>query len=144
MEEKKTPHPVDVHVGSRVKVRRTMIGMSQEKLGEALGLTFQQVQKYEKGTNRIGASRLFQIAKTLDVPISFLFEGVGGTSRSQGFSESGQSGFEPKDTPETAFVQFVSSNEGIELCRHFSCIDDTRVRRRIIDLIKVLASQEAK
>src|SRR3546814_20113266 len=71
------PNPVDVHVGSRVRLRRTLLGMSQEKLGEAIGLTFQQVQKYERGTNRIGASRLFDLSKVLDVPVGFFFEELG-------------------------------------------------------------------
>src|SRR6201988_3669252 len=73
---KKAPNPIDRHVGSRVRMRRMMLGMSQEKLGDALGLTFQQVQKYEKGANRIGASRLQQISQILQVPVSFFFEGV--------------------------------------------------------------------
>ena len=73
---KKAPNPIDKHVGSRVRMRRMMVGMSQEKLGDALGLTFQQVQKYEKGTNRIGASRLQQISIILQVPVSFFFEGA--------------------------------------------------------------------
>ena len=72
----KAPNPVDKYVGSRVRMRRIMLGMSQEKLGEALGLTFQQIQKYEKGTNRVGASRIQQISEILQVPVSFLFEGV--------------------------------------------------------------------
>src|SRR5215208_5533266 len=68
------PNPIDVHVGSRVRLRRTLLGMSQEKLGEAIGLTFQQVQKYERGANRIGASRLFDLSRVLDVPVSFFFD----------------------------------------------------------------------
>src|SRR3954468_15383406 len=86
---KKPPNPIDRHVGSRVRMRRMMIGMSQERLGDALGLTFQQVQKYEKGTNRIGASRLQQIAEILQVPVSYFFEGSPGqTSRSGGLGEA--------------------------------------------------------
>ena len=84
----KAPNPVDKYVGSRVRMRRIMLGMSQEKLGEALGLTFQQVQKYEKGTNRVGASRIQQISEILQVPVSFLFEGgPSGTASAEGFSE---------------------------------------------------------
>ena len=84
----KAPNPVDKYVGSRVRMRRIMLGMSQEKLGEALGLTFQQVQKYEKGTNRVGASRLQQISEILQVPVSFLFDGgPSGVVNSEGFSE---------------------------------------------------------
>src|SRR6202166_1357324 len=88
---KKAPNPIDKHVGSRVRMRRMMVGMSQEKLGDALGLTFQQVQKYEKGTNRIGASRLQQISHILQVPVSFFFEGapsVHGTTRVEGMGEA--------------------------------------------------------
>src|SRR3954463_5781621 len=84
----KAPNPVDKHVGSRVRMRRIMLGMSQEKLGEALGLTFQQLQKYEKGTNRFGSSRLQQVSEILQVPGSFLFDGgPRGTANSEGFSE---------------------------------------------------------
>src|SRR5512144_1595446 len=87
----KAPNPVDKYVGSRVRMRRIMLGMSQEKLGEALGLTFQQIQKYEKGTNRVGASRLQQISEVLQVPVSFLFDGgpsggIGGTGSTEGAS----------------------------------------------------------
>src|SRR6476660_9683849 len=82
----KAPNPVDKYVGSRIRMRRIMLGMSQEKLGESLGLTFQQVQKYEKGTNRVGASRLQQISEILQVPVSFLFEG-GPTGSAEGFTE---------------------------------------------------------
>ncbi|MBI1391369.1 MAG: helix-turn-helix domain-containing protein [Alphaproteobacteria bacterium] len=134
MENKKKPNPIDVHVGGRVKIRRTMIGMSQEKLGESLGLTFQQIQKYEKGTNRMGASRLFQIAQVLDVPLQFLFEGLEPQAGRRGFSEDGPS-FEPSEP----FMRFMSSPEGVELCRHFADIADPRVRKRIIDLIKTLS-----
>ena len=77
---KKAPNPIDKHVGSRVRMRRMMLSMSQEKLGDALGLTFQQVQKYEKGTNRVGASRLQQIAQILQVPVAFFFEGASDAS----------------------------------------------------------------
>ncbi|MEO1015787.1 MAG: helix-turn-helix transcriptional regulator [Pseudomonadota bacterium] len=136
MDKKKKPHPIDAHVGGRVRLRRTMLGMSQDKLGEALGLTFQQVQKYEKGTNRIGASRLFQIAHILDVPIQFLFDGLeAGESRLSGFAEDG-----PKEDPAGPFMRFMSSPEGVDLCRHFSQIEDPRVRRRLIELVKTLAS----
>jgi len=88
IENKKKPNPIDIHVGSRIRLRRTMLGMSQEKLGESLGITFQQIQKYEKGTNRVGASRLQQISEILQVPVSFLFDGgPSGATNSEGFSE---------------------------------------------------------
>src|SRR6476469_7538175 len=94
---KKVPNPIDRHVGSRVRMRRVLLGMSQEKLGEALGLTFQQVQKYEKGTNRIGASRLQQSSQSLNVPPAFFFEGAPvsesqvNTQRASGFAEDSHS-----------------------------------------------------
>src|SRR5665213_1876463 len=102
---KKAPNPIDKHVGSRVRMRRMMLSMSQEKLGDALGLTFQQVQKYEKGTNRIGASRLQQIAHILQVPVSFFFEGA---PASPGLSPSGMS-----EAPSPAYVpDFLATSEG--------------------------------
>src|ERR1700761_937049 len=108
----KTPNPVDKYVGSRVRMRRIMLNMSQEKLGDALGLTFQQVQKYEKGTNRIGASRLHQIAEVLQVPVSFLFEG-GPTGA------MAMNGFE--DSPSPAYVSdFLATSEGLALTRAFT------------------------
>src|SRR5437016_10124339 len=93
-----TPNPVDVHVGSRVRLRRTLLGMSQEKLGEAIGLTFQQVQKYERGANRIGASRLFDLSRVLDVPVSFFFDDMAHETagRQGGFAES-QEAFDSKE-----------------------------------------------
>src|SRR5712692_8004482 len=119
---KKTPNPVDKHVGSRVRMRRMMVGMSQEKLGDALGLTFQQVQKYEKGTNRIGASRLQQISHILQVPVAFFFEGAphvpGGTS---GMG----------DAPSPAYVSdFLASSDGLALTKAFRRIKEPRLRRR--------------
>src|ERR1700739_1958251 len=107
----KAPNPVDKYVGSRVRMRRIMLGMSQEKLGEALGLTFQQIQKYEKGTNRVGASRIQQISEILQVPVSFLFEG--GPSGMPGF---GADGFAEGASP--AYVSdFLATSEGLALTR---------------------------
>src|ERR1700685_4720215 len=90
------PHPIDVHVGSRVRLRRNMLGLSQEKLGEALGLTFQQVQKYERGANRIGASRLHELSRVLDVPVQFFYDEEDPVRAApvRGFAESGQEGFD--------------------------------------------------
>ncbi|MBY0337749.1 MAG: helix-turn-helix domain-containing protein [Acetobacteraceae bacterium] len=129
------PSPIDMHVGSRVRLRRTLLGMSQERLGDALGLTFQQVQKYERGVNRIGASRLFDLSRVLDVPISFFFDDMpdsmgGGTAmrRSLGFAE-GQDGFED-DT--------LHRRETLELVRAYYRITDPAVRKRVFDLIKSL------
>ncbi|HEY0220037.1 MAG TPA: helix-turn-helix transcriptional regulator [Afipia sp.] len=131
----KIPNPVDKHVGSRVRMRRIMLGMSQEKLGEALSLTFQQVQKYEKGTNRIGASRLQQIGDVLQVPVSFFFEGGPTTSASaEGFGEA----------PSPAYVSdFLATSEGLALIRAFTRIEDPKLRRSIVDLVEQMASREA-
>jgi len=130
---KKQPNPIDIHVGSRVRLRRTMQGMSQEKLGDSLGITFQQVQKYEKGANRIGASRLQNISTVLNTPISFFFEDAPSTSGSskKGMGESSSANY---------VVDFLSSSEGLQLNRAFVKIDDARVRRKIVDLVKVLAA----
>lgn len=142
VERESRPSPIDVHVGSRIRLRRTLLGMSQERLGEALGLTFQQVQKYERGVNRVGASRLFDLARVLDVPISFFFDDMpeplareyGGTAvrRAVGFSET-QEGFDD-DT--------LHRRETLELVRAYYRITDPSVRKRVFDLIKSLAPIE--
>ena len=130
----KAPNPVDKYVGSRVRMRRIMLGMSQEKLGDALGLTFQQIQKYEKGTNRVGASRIQQIAEVLKVPVSFLFEGGPTSSGSaEGFGE----GASP------AYVSdFLATSEGLALTRAFTRIADAKLRRSIVDLVEQIAAHE--
>jgi transcriptional regulator with XRE-family HTH domain len=130
----KKPNPVDAHVGSRVRLRRMLLGMSQERLGESMGLTFQQVQKYEKGVNRIGASRLFQISKILDVPVQFFFEEApyaGDGSRAPGLAESDS---------ETFILEFLNSREGLELNRAFVKIGDAKVRKSVVDLVRALSS----
>jgi transcriptional regulator with XRE-family HTH domain len=130
---KKAPNPIDKHVGSRVRMRRMMLGMSQEKLGDALGLTFQQVQKYEKGTNRIGASRLQQISLILQVPVSFFFEGAP-TEKADGFSEA----------PSPAYVtDFLASPEGLALVKAFMLIPNPKLRRRIVDLVQEMSGPES-
>jgi transcriptional regulator with XRE-family HTH domain len=127
---KKAPNPTDKHVGARVRMRRMMLGMSQEKLGDALGLTFQQVQKYEKGANRIGASRLQQISHILQVPVSFFFEGapsVPGQTTDGGFAEA----------PSPAYVSdFLATSDGLALTKAFMRIKDPKLRRRIVDLVE--------
>lgn len=134
MANKKQPNPIDIHVGSRVRLRRMMLGMSQEKLGEHLGITFQQIQKYEKGTNRIGASRLQHIARVLTVPVSFFFEDAPGQVPEQaGLAER---------EPASFVVDFLSSAEGIQLNKAFVRIKDPKLRRRIIDLVRALAGDE--
>jgi transcriptional regulator with XRE-family HTH domain len=137
------PSPIDVHVGSRIRLRRTLLGMSQERLGEALGLTFQQVQKYERGVNRVGASRLFDLSRVLDVPISFFFDDlpdslansldppmnrrVGGfTERADGFGD---------DT--------LSRRETLELVRAYYRITDPAVRKRVFELIKSMGPADS-
>jgi transcriptional regulator with XRE-family HTH domain len=135
---KKAPNPTDKHVGSRVRMRRMMLGMSQEKLGDALGLTFQQVQKYEKGTNRIGASRLQQIAHILQVQVSFFFEGAPSAqvgTRTEGFGEA----------PSPAYVSdFLATSDGLALTKAFMRISDNKLRRRIVDLVEQIAGSEKR
>ena len=131
---KKIPNPIDRHVGSRVRMRRMLAGVSQEKLGDALGLTFQQVQKYEKGSNRISASRLQQIAKMLDVPVSFFFERAPRADMPTG-------GY--SDAASSAYVSdFMASSEGVQLTKAFVRIKNGKVRRRIIDLVESLAEED--
>lgn len=129
---KKSPHPVDVHVGGRVRLRRIMLGMSQDKLGDALGLTFQQIQKYEKGVNRIGASRIFELSKILDVPVQYFYDDYDSkTGASYGFAETSGA--------DDSFMELLHSPEGVQLCRHFAEISDPKVRKRVLDLVKTLA-----
>ncbi len=130
----KAPNPVDKYVGSRVRMRRIMLGMSQEKLGEALGLTFQQIQKYEKGTNRVGASRLQQISEVLQVPVSFLFEGGPSGARGDLSAESASPAY---------IADFLATSEGLALTRAFTRITDSKLRRSIVDLVEQIASREA-
>mgnify|MGYP001809629511 CR=1 FL=1 len=128
------PNPIDVHVGARVRLRRTLLGMSQEKLGEALGLTFQQVQKYERGANRIGASRLFDLSRVLDVPVSFFYDDMADgveTSSPRHMATAVQ------DPPEFA-SDVMGSRETLELVRSYYRIPDPIVRRRVADLAKTL------
>jgi transcriptional regulator with XRE-family HTH domain len=126
----KIPNPIDKYVGSRVRMQRVLRGFSQEKLGDALGVTFQQVQKYEKGANRIGASRLQQISKILGAPPSFFFEGSPtGATTSPGFEDSG-----------TAFVTDVlSTAEGLQLNKAFLRIKDNHIRKVLIELVASIA-----
>ena len=132
---KKAPNPIDKHVGSRIRLRRTMLGMSQEKLGESLGITFQQIQKYEKGTNRVGASRLQQISEILQVPVSFLFEGgPGATLTANGFGEA---------SSPTYVSDFLATSEGLALTKAFTRITDAKLRRSIVDMVEQIAAREA-
>lgn len=140
---KKAPNPIDRHVGSRVRMRRVMLGMSQEKLGDALGLTFQQVQKYEKGTNRIGASRLQQISRTLDVPPAFFFEGAP-SFEALAQAEAGQGMGFAEDSNTSYVADFLSTPEGLHLNLAFARIQDPKVRKRIVDLVSSLAGVDDK
>ena len=121
------PDPVDIHVGARVRMRRLMLGLSQDKLAETIGLTFQQIQKYEKGANRIGASRLFQLANALDVPVQFFYEDLQ--------KEGGDS------TSSHELLTLLATPDGMRLCRYFADIKDVHVKRRLLDLVKSLSSQ---
>jgi transcriptional regulator with XRE-family HTH domain len=130
------PNPMDAHVGTRVRLRRMLLGMSQEKLGEHLGLTFQQVQKYEKGVNRIGASRLFDLSRVLGVPVQFFYDeapaDVADTSMTPGFA----------DRPAESYVlEFLSTREGLELNKAFVKIADPRIRRSVVELVRSLGGE---
>jgi len=138
-ERESRPSPIDVHVGSRIRLRRTLLGMSQERLGDSLGLTFQQVQKYERGANRVGASRLFDLSRVLDVPVSFFFDDLpapyantgarsGLMPQVSGFAEA-QDGFGGGD-------DLFSRKETIDLVRAYYRISEVPVRKRVLDLIK--------
>lgn len=134
------PNPVDIHVGARVRLRRTLMGMSQEKLGESIGLTFQQVQKYERGANRIGASRLFDLSRVLDVPVSFFFDDMPAEAAAARIDddedaatgeERATGGYEPDP---------MAKRETLELVRAYYKINDPSVRKRLFELTKAVAN----
>ena len=133
------PNPVDIHVGGRVRLRRTLMGMSQEKLGESIGLTFQQVQKYERGANRIGASRLFDLSRVLDVPVSFFFDDMAEAVQSQS-PQAVSRGLGLSEEPAGFEVDPMTKRETLELVRAYYAITDPQVRRRVYDLAKALAA----
>ena len=138
-----SPDPVDLHVGSRLRLRRNLMGMSQDQLGKASGLTFQQIQKYEHGTNRIAASRLFQLATLLNVQVSWFFEGFSVetdiSSKLKGFDQSPtSSSAEGQKEADPLLYQ----RETLELIRAYYNIPDTRQRRKILELIKSMAGEE--
>jgi transcriptional regulator with XRE-family HTH domain len=148
-----TPNPIDVHVGKRLRLRRTLLGMSQERLGELLGLTFQQVQKYERGVNRIGSSRLFELGQILDVPVSFFFDdmpragtdpgraavgfGSAGTRAAAGFSLAEESAAFEHDLDDGLSLD---KRETLELIRAYYRIADPAVRKRLFELTKALGN----
>ena len=128
----RSPGAVDVHVGARVRLRRQILRMSQETLAKALGITFQQVQKYERGSNRVGASRLWKIAKTLDVPVNYFFEGL----------EDAPTGVALEaDSPTATVYQFINSHDGVAFAKALSKIDNMKTRRRILELVRTLADE---
>jgi transcriptional regulator with XRE-family HTH domain len=129
----KAPNPIDKHVGARVRMRRLLIGMSQEKLGTALGITFQQIQKYEKGANRIGASRLQQMSDVLGVPVAYFFEDAQGEALPPGFSSDKKGDY---------VADFLATSEGLQLTKSFMKVKDAKVRRRIVDLVSSLAESD--
>lgn len=131
------PHPIDVHVGSRLRLRRTLLGLSQEKLGEAVGITFQQLQKYERGTNRISASRLYHLSQVLEVPVSFFFDDMPTGGPEPAGSQQIQV---PSETDE---IEALAKRETLELVRAYYRIQSPAVRRRAFDLIKVLGGEPA-
>jgi len=129
----RSPNPVDIHVGTRVRLRRQILKMSQEKLGDNLGVTFQQVQKYERGANRVGASRLWKISQVLDVPVAFFFEGLGDQIPVAGVAENDQM---------PIVYDFINSSDGVSLAMAVSKIKSKAVRRQILELARSLALQE--
>ncbi|CAP55344.1 helix-turn-helix domain-containing protein [Gluconacetobacter diazotrophicus] len=144
------PSPVDVHVGGRIRLRRTLMGLSQERLGDALGLTFQQVQKYERGTNRVSASRLYELSEVLDVPVSFFFDGLDSgqagskaTNAIPGFAQAQEAfGGAPEGAAPASEIALFSRREMIELVRIYYRIEDPAMRRRVLDLIRMMAPPE--
>jgi transcriptional regulator with XRE-family HTH domain len=129
--KKGIPHDVDVHVGSRVRLRRAALGLSQDQLGSAIGISFQQVQKYERGANRIGASRLYQMSKALQMPISYFFEGFG----DEGLAEDGDSAYQTDP---------VLKRESLEVMRAYHQIKDPKQRKKILKLIQALAEESRR
>jgi len=129
----RSPNPVDLHVGTRVRLRRQVLKMSQEKLGDQLGVTFQQVQKYERGANRVGASRLWRMSQVLEVPVSFFYDGLGDDMLATEFGEGDQ-------TP--VVYEFINSTDGVALAMAVSKIKNKAVRRQILELARSLAADE--
>ncbi|MBO9708825.1 MAG: helix-turn-helix transcriptional regulator [Caulobacter sp.] len=125
-------HPVDLYVGARLRIRRKVLGLSQTQLADALGITFQQVQKYERGANRISASKLYEAARLLESPVSYFFEGLDETAG----SDNGDDGFAQRMT------QFIATPEGLELAALFPRLNDRRLRRRVVELVKAMVDDE--
>ncbi len=130
------PNPVDVYVGARVRLRRTLLGMSQEKLGEAIGLTFQQVQKYERGANRIGSSRLYDISRVLDVSIGFFFDDMPATVAASSPAQARGMAEEPSSYE----LDPMAKRETLELVRAYYKITDPQIRKRLFEMTKALGA----
>ncbi len=134
MHAPRSANPVDTHVGERIRSQRKALHLSQEKLGNELGVTFQQVQKYERGANRVGASRLWRLSKVMDVPVSFFFEGLDGVVHSHSVAE---------DEQPPIVYDFIKSPEGLELAKTVARIKNPAIRKQILDLAKSLADHQA-
>jgi len=132
--ETRFPNPVDLHVGARIRLRRRMQGVSQEKLADALGLTFQQVQKYERGANRVSASKLYEIAAALRAPVSYFFDGLA--------DPTGDEGRDPSPSEEGLVHAFLMTTEGLELAKLFPRIGRGPVRRRVLDLLRAIVGED--
>lgn len=132
---KGTPDSVDIHVGKQIRTQRSLLGMSQQKLAESIGLTFQQVQKYERGTNRVSAGRLYQFSKLLNVPISYFFDQYGEAKSSYGFSDNEQAAFGEED--------LMQKKETLELVRVYYSVQDEQKRKSILKFIKSMAEDES-
>lgn len=135
------PHPVDVNVGKRIKMRRCMIGLSQEKLAEEIGLTFQQIQKYERAVNRVSASKLYDFSKALGVPVNYFYQGLDDTKDNLGLSDNDQDGFEGN---ENLSEDKLSSKETFDLLREYYSIDSLQKRRDLFNIIKTFAENMRK
>ena len=134
-------HAVDIHVGARMRQRRTLLGMSQTKLGDAVGLTFQQIQKYERGSNRVSSSRLFEFAKVLDVPVAYFFDEMPSNALSgRPMSGRGRKGFGEAGTPFEQDKDPLIKRETLELVRAYYKIREARVRKRIYELVKAVGA----
>jgi transcriptional regulator with XRE-family HTH domain len=132
VDSEKTPNPVDLYVGGRIRMRRRGLGISQERLAEDLGLTFQQVQKYERGANRVSASKLYEIARSLKAPVEYFFEGLNDPTSASAYDAA----------PDASVHEFLMTNEGLELAAVFPKIRKSRLRRRILDMVRTLAEED--
>lgn len=133
LEQDRHPNPIDLHVGARIRMRRKLLGISQEKLAEGLGLTFQQVQKYERGANRVSASKLYEIARSLQSSVAYFFEGLADPTEGETSAQTNQGQF---------VHDFLMTTEGLELAGLFPKINKPKVRRRVLDLVRSMADEE--